>query len=247
MKKRKIVLILFLILFLCVGCNAEYSIKINDDLSVRENLTAKKTKEFYDQYSNRMVGEVVASILNPYIDILNDNNYYTDTVINPNDAGITTHKDYKSIDEYIRNTIFKSQYTTDDINYSLDGYVVTLSVTGGLSTDEQNQSVIPITTATISINLPFKVLDHNADYVSGNNYYWTFDKDTKAPKTIKISFHSNEFAEDTPKTGIDKIKEKIADNKYLFFIIVGVAILSISGIVIGYRKLKEKQEKVNKI
>ena len=247
MKKRKKILTLVLMLFLCVGCDADYSIRINDDLSVRENLSATKTKEFYSQYSNRMVGEIVASILNPYIDILNNNNYYTDTVINPNNAGITTHKDYKSIEEYVQDTIFKSQYTTDDINYSLNGYVVTLSVTGGLSTAEQDQSVIPVTTANISINLPFQVLEHNADYVNGNTYYWTFDKDTKAPKTIKITFNSNKLVEETPKTGIEKIKERIIDNKYLFFVIVGGTIVAISAMVIVRRKLKEKQEKVNKI
>ncbi len=244
MKKKLLIMILIII---CAGCNADYKVKINDDLSVTETLSATEPKEYYEEYGNQMPGTIIASILSPYVDTLNENGYYTDTVINNSTGGIKTSKDYANIEEYAKNTIFSSQYSQDAIDYQVDGDIVTLSISGAFSHAEQDQTSIPVDTARITISLPFKVVEHNADSVGNNVYYWNYDEETGL-KTIRISFNSKEkVTVDKPKTEIEKIKEKILDNKYLIFVVTGIIILSISGVILLFKKLKEKQEKANKI
>ena len=113
---KKIILILLMI-GLCCGCQVNYQLEINKDLSVQENLKATKDSSFFEEYENSSMGRVVSLIIRPYLDTLNDNKYNVNNLITDSYGGVTINKKYKSLNEYSKNTILSSQFT-DNIEYT---------------------------------------------------------------------------------------------------------------------------------
>ena len=50
MKKK--ILFIILMIFICAGCKARYTVTINKDGTVEENLSASETPDFYEQYTH---------------------------------------------------------------------------------------------------------------------------------------------------------------------------------------------------
>lgn len=228
--KRKFVFI-FLIIILCSGCRAEYNLTINDDLSVEENVLATEAEDFFKEYEKSSIGRVIGFILEPYLTTLNENNYTTNTYITSGRSGATISKKFDSLEEFAKSTIFASQYT-DKVDYTKDGNKITLSVKGRFSKADQDQTRFPIEEAAISIKLPFKVIDNNADKVDGDVYTWLFDKKDTEEREIKITFDGS------------KINKSF--NYWYIGIIIGIIILLIMLFMV-YNKVKSKRNNVNEI
>jgi len=227
---KKIILILLMI-GLCCGCQVNYQLEINKDLSVQENLKATRDSSFFEEYENSSMGRVVSLIIRPYLDTLNDNKYNVNNLITDSYGGVTINKKYKSLNEYSKNTILSSQFT-DNIEYKEDGNKVYLSAKGKFSHSEQDQTKFPVNDATISITVPFKVTENNADTVDGNTYIWEFDSKDDKEREIKLVFN----------------KEKMSDDNSLT-VIIGILILIIlvTGGLIMFKQFKDKKESANDI
>ena len=231
MKKK--LLFVILILVLLSGCKAKYSLKINKDGSVEETLVATEPPEYFDNYKHTSVGKVISYVMTPYIDILNEKKYEVNNVVNVNtDSGATVKKKYSSFKDYIGNSVIYSQFT-DKINYEENGDKVTISLKGKFSSSTQNQSYIPVTDGKITITVPYKVLDNNADVVDGNNYTWIVENNKGQEREIRLSY--------------TKSKLRNLDFNYSAIIIIVILIvLGISGLIF-YSKFKKSSEKANKI
>ena len=145
--------------------------------------------------------------------------------------GCLRSKHFDSVEDYANNTIFASQYS-DKVNYSKDGNQITLSIKGQFSKAEQDQTRFPIDEAAISIKLPFKVIENNADKVNGDVYTWLFDENDTKEREIKIIF--------------DKSKIKKDINYWYVGIVIGIIILLIVLFMV-YNKVRSKRDNVNKI
>ncbi len=229
MKKNLVVVLLLMIM--CVGCEANYSLEISKDLTVKETLQATEDREFFNQYEKSSMGRVVGFILSPYLNILNENNYETNNYITTNRGGVVINKEYKTFDEYTKSTTLTSQFT-NKIDYKEDGDLITITTNGGFSVAEQDQQRIPIEKASISINVPFKVEEHNADKVSDNVYTWIFDDSDTNQREIKLVFDKS------------KINKKI--NYVGIFTIISVIILLLL-VFMMYNNVRKKRESINKI
>ncbi len=228
--KRKFAFIIFIII-LCSGCRAEYNLTINDDLSVEENVLATEAADFFEEYEKSSIGRVVGFILEPYLDTLNENKYTTNSYITSGRSGVTISKRFNSIEDYANSTIFSSQYA-DKVNYTKDGHKVTLSIKGQFSKATQDQTRFPIEEAAISVKLPFKVIDNNADKVDGDVYTWIFDKNDTEECEIKITFDDS----------------KISKAFNYWYIVIGIVIIILVIILfMVYNKLNLKRNNVNKI
>lgn len=228
---KKFILILLMI-GLCCGCQVKYQVNINEDLTVEERVRATRSAEFFEGYENSSVGRVVGIILRPYLDTLNENEYVVNNYITETNSGVTINKKYSSLDEYAKNTIFISQFG-DKINVTKDGSKITISTKGQFSYSEQDQSRIPVNSASISIKIPFKVIENNADSVNGDVYTWNFKSTESKERKIELVFDKDKIASDSNGLGV----------------IIGVVILVIILIVglIAFKNFKEKKESVNKI
>ncbi len=229
---KKILLIVFMVL-ICAGCEANYTIKFDGDLNVEERLRALEDAEFFKQYENSSAGRVVGFILEPYLDELNNKGYTTETHITNQDSGVFINKKYKSLEEYIKSTILANEFT-DKINYEVDGDKVTLSAVGKFSTGGQDQTHFSVDEGSITINIPFKVIEHNADEVDGDDYTWNIDGKKGEQRELKLVFDKSSFKNGTS----DKF------SPIIFLVIAGV--LLIGGFML-YNKIKGKRENVNQI
>lgn len=226
--KKKLILIMILMIFLS-GCTVKYNLKIDEDGKVTEMAAPMQDSEFFEEYENSSVGRVIGFLIEPYKDVLNENNYENKIVALSNYGGADIKKEFSSAEDYAKNTILVSQFS-DKLDYSIDGSIITLSTKGRLSDSEQNQDIIPIDSADITITLPFKVIENNADEVVNNKYTWHLKSGEE--REIKIKYDKNKIAKDVN-----------------FGIIILVIVLIAIVVFIGYYvyNIKSKNEEINKI
>lgn len=228
--KKKIIIFL-LLMIVSTGCKVKYNITINEEGTVNETVLATRSADFFAEYKNSSVGRVVSLMLKPHLDTLNEKKYVVDNYITSSDSGVIVKKDYSNLKDYSNNTIFLSQYS-DKINYSEDGDKVTISTTGVFSHSDQDQTKFPVSDAAISIKVPFKVTNHNADSVVDDTYTWIFDEKDNEERTITLTY--------------DKSKVVGKNN---FWPIVAIAILIIVAIVgfVVVNNIRKNRESVNEI
>ena len=181
MNKKLKIFIIGILLILVTGCSGNYNLKINDNMSIDEEL---------------------------YLTIDSGNNTYTKTlkifkennipekdyevVLSDNNVRITYNKKYDSIEEYLLNSKIYHQII-DEIQFNksnsyIDLYVnqkLKLSNDNGIKTNGTNLTDLDV--LQINIENPFDVNFSNAEIVNDNVYTWTIKKgDTE--KKIQMQF-----------------------------------------------------------
>lgn len=197
--KKSLLFILFLSLIFCAGCTANYTVTIDEDGKVEERLSAKEDEEFFENYPHSSKGLVISYVLDPYIDELNSNNYSVDSSITKQGGGVVISKKYDSLEDYIENSIIYRQFT-NEINLTKNGDKMSISLEGKFSHSEQNQQLIPVDSGTITIELPFKVSENNADEEEGNTYIWNFTKADDDLREIKLIYNGKKLNKKTDFT-----------------------------------------------
>ena len=224
-------IILLVLLFLCFGCKAQYTIKINSDKSVEESVTGLETEEYYNRYPKSSKERVIrfsTYLVDSYID---KNNYDRIIVKKGEYTGETIEKKYKNLKDYFEySKVYKQLYETFDT--SIDGKIVTISLKNKLPKNGNSVDRYIIDDCEVKIILPFKVKEHNADSFdeNSNSYIWNLNIDDT--KEIYIQFD----------TGQKTKKEPL--NISLEFICIGFLIIVLGLVVVVFRK---KKHTVNRI
>lgn len=169
MKKLKIILLLFVVILLS-GCSGTYNIKINEDLSVKENIDLTIPNE-NDSYEKT-------------VELFEKNNIPKDNydvIASDNNVKITYNEDYESIEDYLLNSkLYKNLF--NNINFENDKKEIKLSTSSKLKLDGNTSDNIVddynISLLQINVETPYKVVENNADTVSDNIYSWVLNKDT---------------------------------------------------------------------
>ena len=116
-------ILLIILVFLCFGCKAEYTIKINKDKSVEETVTALENEDYYARYpksSKKRVIRFTATFVNDYLESLN---YNRKIVIKNEYTGEQVQHKFKNLKEYFEKSKAHEQlYKTYDTN--IDGKLV---------------------------------------------------------------------------------------------------------------------------
>lgn len=181
MNKKLKIFIIGILLILVTGCSGNYNLKINDDMSINEEL---------------------------YLTIDNSNNAYTKTlkifkennipeddyevVLSDNNVRITYNKKYDSIEEYLLNSKVYHELI-DEIQFNKSNNYIDLYVNQKLKVSNDNgikmngTNLIDLDVLQINIENPFDVNFSNAEIVNDNVYTWTIKKgDTE--KKIQMQF-----------------------------------------------------------
>ncbi len=194
---RKKLILLLLLVMLCCGCEANYTLKINDDLTVVETISATEGPEFFSEYPKSSVQWVVGSVfIEPNLEYINKIGYDINYITSKEEGGAKLIGKYSSLDEYKEKSEFPNQID-GEWNYTKDGDLITLSLKGRFSADEQDQDGrYKIDNGTISITVPFTVTNQNADSVNKetNTYTWHFDNEKE--KELTITFDSSSLKKD---------------------------------------------------
>ena len=219
MNKKLKIFIIGVLLILVTGCSGNYNLKINDDMSIDEEL---------------------------YLTIDSSNNAYTKTlkifkennipekdyevVLSDNNVRITYNKKYDSIEEYLLDSKIYHELI-DEIQFNksndyIDLYVnqkLKLSNDNGIKTNGTNLTDLDV--LQINIENPFDVNFSNAEIVNDNVYTWTIKKgDTE--KKIQMQFK--------PSLNVFPYKQVV--------VLSAVIICSLIIIFTIYRRYKKRQK-----
>ena len=218
--KNKIKILTICLLFLLCGCSVEYDLSINKDLTVSESVTAK---EITNRMNSRTGLDTDSSVNYLYNMFKREGLDTTISKVESDNETIATVNGYhNSLEDYASN--FSSDvFKKADI--STNGDIVSLSFDQTKALLSNSPRTLVYDEIVVKIEVPFKVIEHNADSVNKNTYTWNIKKD-KTLKNIKISFDKKQVKEE--------LKVKLFNNTFSIkfeFIAVGAILLIILIIV----------------
>lgn len=218
MNKKLKIFIIGILLILVTGCSGNYNLKINDDMSIDEEL---------------------------YLTIDNTNNTYTKTlkifkennipekdyevVLSDNNVRITYNKKYDSMEEYILDSKIYHELI-DEIQFNKSNDYIDLYVNQKLKLSNDNiksngTNLVDLDVLQINIENPFSVNYTNAEIINDNVYTWTIKKGD-IEKKIQMQFK--------PSLNVFPYKQVA--------VLSTVIICSLIIIFIIYRRYKKRQK-----
>ena len=187
MRKLVKIILIGLLIVLMAGCSGNYNLKINEDLSVEEELdiTIPNKNEAYQKTLNIFENNNIDK------DKYNVSIYEETVKINYKDS-------FLSFEDYILNSKLYHQLFSN-IQYKTSIDTIELSVNENIKLKNDNNklngtNLIDLDLLQINITNPFKVVSSNAELINENVYTWSI-KNTDVEKKIQLQFKStlNQF------------------------------------------------------
>ena len=209
MNKKIKYIVISVLLLLVTGCSGNYNVKINEDMSVNE--------ELYLTIENK------EGLYQKTLKIFNDNNVKEkdyEVVLSDDNLKITYNASYNSIEEYILNSKVYHQLI-DNIELNKSNNYVDLYVNEKLKLSNSNMkqngtNLTDLDVLQINIENPFEVNFSNAELVTDNVYTWTI-KNGDIEKKIQMQFK--------PSLDIFPYRQVIVLSVVIIcFVIIGVSI-----------------------
>lgn len=180
MNKKLKIFIIGILLILVTGCSGNYNLKINDDMSIDEELYL-----------------TIGNINNTYtktLKIFKENNIPEkdyEVVLSDNNVRITYNKKYDSMEEYILDSKIYHELI-DEIQFNKSNDYIDLYVNQKLKLSNDNiksngTNLVDLDVLQINIENPFSVNYTNAEIVNDNVYTWTIKKGD-IEKKIQMQF-----------------------------------------------------------
>ena len=209
MNKKIKYIVISVLLLLVTGCSGNYNVKINEDMSVNE--------ELYLTIENK------EGLYQKTLKIFNDNNVKEkdyEVVLSDDNLKITYNASYNSIEEYILNSKVYHQLI-DSIELNKSNNYVDLYVNEKLKLSNSNMkqngtNLTDLDVLQVNIENPFEVNFSNAELVTDNVYTWTI-KNGDIEKKIQMQFK--------PSLDIFPYRQVIVLSVVIIcFVIIGVSI-----------------------
>lgn len=191
---KKIFLLVPLML-LITGCRVNSNITINKDLTVKETINMTETSEYFSNRYKELPSTVIKSLLTSgkREETLIQNGYKYEFSNLENIPSVLATKEYSSLEEFAKGTIFKNQFY-EDIIITTTNNIISFKTSEIVPYDEENTELYDVEKCSVTITLPFVVISHNADShdKKNNTYTWNINKDT-TDKKIELSFDKNKI------------------------------------------------------
>lgn len=238
MKKIKILMLLVLII-LVSGCKIRSNITVSYDGSVVEKvrITEAKDGESIEYYSNYIDEEIIG-----YRTLINYGKYNYEKINNSTTYGVEFYKKYDNICSYFQDTLF-NQYLYKHIHCEDgDAFIIIDNDTPFLEKydDEDYSNPLDLSDVELSISLPVRAYEHNADRVEDNVYIWEFNEET-IDKNINLKILKSDLdeAKINHKKSIEvkKQKDTLIIIAVIICIIVGIAFVAFT----LYKKYQENK------
>lgn len=219
----KRILLLFLV-FLLTGCSAEYNLEINED-NIVENVTVDFKKAETDR-----------SALEPYL----TNNHYVypgsdlDAIykvsLNEDNSNYFLSYDYVHDYSHFTQSMFLSK-CYENVFLSSDDKQINLATSDTFRCINMLEDNFQVDNVKISIKTNMKVIDNNADSVSGKVYNWFIDISNYYEKPIKLTIQKAVKAENV-------IKENDSFLTLIFVIVFILLVIFIFFILVKFKTKK---------
>lgn len=209
MNKKIKYIVISVLLLLVTGCSGNYNVKINEDMSVNE--------ELYLTIENK------EGLYKKTLKIFNDNNVKEkdyEVVLSDDNLKITYNASYNSIEEYILNSkVYHQLIDNIELNKSnnyVDLYVNEKLKLSNLNMKQNGTNLTDLDVLQVNIENPFEVNFSNAELVTDNVYTWTI-KNGDIEKKIQMQFK--------PSLDIFPYRQVIVLSVVIIcFVIIGVSI-----------------------
>lgn len=209
MNKKIKYIVISVLLLLVTGCSGNYNVKINEDISVNE--------ELYLTIENK------EGLYQKTLKIFNDNNVKEkdyEVVLSDDNLKITYNASYNSIEEYILNSkVYHQLIDNIELNKSnnyVDLYVNEKLKLSNLNMKQNGTNLTDLDVLQVNIENPFEVNFSNAELVTDNVYTWTI-KNGDIEKKIQMQFK--------PSLDIFPYRQVIVLSVVIIcFVIIGVSI-----------------------
>lgn len=198
----KKVLLLILLLFLLTGCQTTYELTLESDVFI-ENLeiinnnpsswkgdTPPPSETLY-QAINSIVSTDYREMRPGLYKKETGKTYYDINDISKDDSIGVSYKGEFNLDEYKYSTIINTYF--NEFNYNYDTETINLSI---MSPKETLFSNDEINRVIIKFNTNHDVINHNANEIVDNNYYFYIDRDNYNIKQINLEL-TRKFSEKT--------------------------------------------------
>ena len=182
---RRIIKVFLIILLVVImtGCSGNYNLKINEDLSLEEELDISIPND--------------DNAYQKTLNIFENNNINKDkynVVISDNKVKINYKDKFSSIEDYILNSKVYSQIFSD-IQYNKKDNYIELTIDENIKLKNSNNTLNgtnlnDLDLIQINVTNPFKVLSSNAELVNENTYIWSI-KNSDISKNIQLKFKSS--------------------------------------------------------
>ena len=190
----KKILLLVPLMLLITGCRVKSNIIINKDLTVKETINMTETSEYFNIRYKELPSTVIKSLLTSgkREETLIKNGYKYEFSNLEKTPSVLATKEYSSLEEFAKNTIFKNQFY-DDIIITINNNIISFKTSDVIPYDEENTELYDVEKCSVTITLPFVVTSHNADNYEkiSNSYTWNFSGDN--PKKLELSFDKNKI------------------------------------------------------
>ncbi len=221
----------FLIILLCLmltGCRIDYNLKITDKNKFVEktdimayfpngnSISNEPGEEGYD------IAEVLRSDAREYLNTLSFSGYNLINIESTNYKGVRVSRTFDGAVSYNYNMLVKNLY--DEFSVDLSDDIVTISAKG-LNREKVESRYemmgMVLDNSSINIELPYKVLENNADEVDKNKniYTWNIDKNT-TEKDILLKYDSSNVYALNMKTIGTKVNMTVVYVILVFLIII---------------------------
>ncbi len=174
--KTKLVLMCLMLLIL-TGCNAKYTLTINDDKSSKEKLIIADYEKYYDD-------SLIPEIINDTFNYSKDVSYYSNKylTIERNMKEYVNLYNNSQIKKYFGNVNISENKISFEPDY--DKCIFLFSDGGEFVTNDK---------ISVNLKIPFNIVDSNADEVENDTYTWTYGiNDCK--KIAYIEFADNNIS-----------------------------------------------------
>lgn len=224
-------IIIIILCLLLSGCKIDYNLKITNDNKYVEKCDLLKyfpggnSVEYIEGTSEtRDIAEVLRAQARQKLSTMAYLKYKLIDVESANYKGVRATRTFDGAVAYNYNLLIKELY--DDFSVNLDKNIVTLSAKGfnrEKVEDSNEEAGFVIDNSTITIDLPYKVIENNADEVdeSKNIYTWYINKDTKE-KDILLKYDVDSLYALNMKTIGTKVNMTVV---YIVFIVLVLVIL----------------------
>ncbi len=183
---KKLFLIITSMLLLS-GCEVSYRLSIDENMIIEEEILIQEENSTIRKFTLN-----IDTFLNDQINFHSDNDRYKyyniDKYRNNFESGVVANATYIDFNQYKKlNTIYKHFFT--DMSFDVEENIVMLNFASreinNLLTETDLESAV-FGSASISIDVPFKVLVNNADHVDleTNTYTWEYDKENQEKDII---------------------------------------------------------------
>ena len=236
--KNKILYLIIVVIFL-TGCSVDADITINDDMSIKENVSIAFDNSLAENYDSP--GQYAADYIEYYNSAIELKDYSYKIKESNVNSYVNFSKYSKTICDNINYSLF-SQYLYKKINcINEDGYFIVESEGEQLVSVPASKKSFNVEKVKLSVNLPVSALENNADEVNGNSYIWYFDENTSSDKRIYLKISKNDLEEKKSALEETDVKKQSLKKALLVMVvvIVGGAIIYTASVL--YKKYKENK------